>query len=162
DLNNQGAPKDVSGSFSIPVDLGVDDGTQVIRLYAADLALNPAASSIEFSVILDTTPPDLAPELMSLNDAGHVDGSGKELFTFAGGEGAVSDRPDIAVPMTVTDVASGLSTSLTSNTDGGFSRDIAVQSGDPLDIVATDDAGNSSIARIQFGATCFTNATNAS
>lgn len=110
------------------------EGANVLLLRAIDLAGN--AGTAQRTVVRDTTPPGqpAAPLVQA---------------QVAGGQVAISGRAgsvEGGARVTIVNTRTGASTTVMANADGSFSATIVGDSGDALQIRATDAAGNQSAA----------------
>jgi RHS repeat-associated protein len=116
-------------TFALPITLL--EGPNAIVVVATDLAGNQGAASVQ--VTLDTIPPAA------------VDPQKVTVTTPAGGSSTVSAGPGSAEPaatVLLTDTGTGATATIVVAADGSFTVAIACRSGDQIQIVLRDGAGN--------------------
>jgi hypothetical protein len=116
----------------------LNEGPNTISFLGVDLGGNQ--TTLTRTIDLDTTPPD-APDtgLITVTPAYNGD------ISVSGAAGSVD--PDTQI--TIVDLNTGIQVTVTSDGGGAFSTTIAAQTGDPIQIIATDPAGNTNDATAQ-------------
>jgi len=135
-LTVNGAAVIVAADLRFQHDLTLSEGANVLQLTATDGAGN--ATVLDFTVTLDNTPP-AAPD-PGLIQIGPPDAAGQ--VTVSGSAGAV--EPGATV--TVTNLRTGESVTVSAEATGAFSATLGGRSGDRYRIVVEDAAGNTGAA----------------
>lgn len=111
----------------------LNQGPNTISFLGVDLGGNQ--TNLTRTIDLDTTPPD-APDMSLITVSPAYNGD----ISVSGTAGSVD--PDTQI--TIVDLSTGVQVTVTSDGSGAFSTTIAAQTGDPIQIIVTDPAGNTS------------------
>lgn len=134
-INSQPVALDINNAFTQAVTLS--EGVNRFDLTAVDRATN--ITTLSRTVVLDTIPPAL-PDISKISIGEIVDG----VATVTGAPGAAEPGSTI----TITNLTTGESVTVTVAEDGSFTADIALSAGDAISIQVQDRAGNVSVEEV--------------
>ena len=129
-LTLNGASLTVDANLAFNATIALIEGANTFDLVATDAAGNSAQTLL--TVTLDTVPPVIPQENLITITAG------TNSFTVTGQAGSV----EAGATVTITNLRTGESVTVTADNTGSFTGQIAGQSGDTLSIAASDVAGN--------------------